>query len=108
MLDPHTFGVSPAAVNLVKILEDYPHCVAKVSSRLQRFNRGLFLLACNRNNNMKHDIPFLKSLMLLYRERVIENATKLKLPADVKTHMLNVMHRAFIVWFQVIQQKGQK
>ena len=103
MIDPHTYGNSPAAVNLTKILVDHPYCVAKVSSRIQRFNRGLFLLACNKSNNMENELPFLKSLMLLYRKQQIENATKLNLPADVKSHMLNVMHRSFIVWFKTIK-----
>jgi len=103
-MDDFTYGKSPAAVTLAKIIrEKYPKSSRKVGKYLCEMNRNLFLLAtCHQK--FKYDMGMLETLLLQCRDFHLNRIRTCKtIPDEVRTYALNVASKSGKVWLKVVK-----
>lgn len=90
-LDPHTFGDSPAAATLAKILSQpgYERYRAKASTKYRDFCETLWHLC-----KIK-DISIRASILNLVKKDYLEKVDVLKLPEEVRSYLKNVIQKAY-------------
>lgn len=91
-LDLYTFGNSPAAINLVKILNETNFQTKKISSIYAKFNHTLHELE---KIDSKIAIGLAKILYMNHKAKYFSDY-----PEDIKTHCLNVLSMYFKVWLK--------
>jgi len=102
-MDDFTYGNSPAAVTLAKIIrEKYPKMSRKVGKYLCEMNRTLFLLAtCHQK--FKYDMGMLEFLMLQCRDYHLNRIRNCKsFPDETRSYLLNVASKNGKVWLKVV------
>lgn len=95
MLDLGTFGNSPAAINLAKIMNERDYPSRKVGRLLESFNRNLNELS---KLDKKINIGIGKILYQHYSLKCVDFPT----PIDTYTH--NVLNTSFKKW--ILKEKG--
>jgi hypothetical protein len=103
-MDTFTYGNSPAAVTLAKIVtEKYPRLTRKLGKYLCEMNRCLFLLA-SCHSRFKYDMGMLETLLLQCRDFHLNRIRTCKtIPDEVKTYALNVASKNGKVWSKVVK-----
>ena len=88
-MDKNTFGDSPAAETLVKILERHPQ-FSRTASRLHHgLNYGLNQL------HTVQDLGVRKAFFRFALNHYLESVTNSKLSDEVKTFLKNIMRRSY-------------
>jgi len=108
-LDPYTFGDSKAAVNLAEILSQsgYEKYLSRVSTKYSRFCECMN--ATSEIRNMSFRSFLCKLIMMDAREKV----GKMKIPEEVKSHLLNIMNKLYKMHIKyvsnmIISEKAQE
>jgi len=90
-LDPYTFGDSPAAITLAKILsqQGYEKYCRRAARKHHEFCETVWVIHSIKNVSIRSHL-----LNLLMKENR-ENVEKINLPEDVKSYLLNVMNKVY-------------
>lgn len=90
-MDKCTFSNTPAAQNLIKILEkeSNPKIASRVAKFVSKYSRYLGASTYIPDKTVR------ESTLLMWRGRFINHVEKMELPQDIKTYILNIMAYQF-------------
>ena len=90
-LDPYTFGDSPAAITLAKILSQPEHekCCSRISTKYHEFCELMWGIFSVKNVHQR------AALFHLVMKDAREKVDSMKAPDDVKSYLLNIMNKVY-------------
>ena len=117
-LDPHTFGNTPAAIALAKILDVYrettgdPNLTSKVTNILKRYSdEARFLLRGQHDlgptpEERRQTEVIREKLLVMVRQKAADTITMSNWPTKVQSYTLNVLYARHSLSLQKMKAGG--